>query len=201
MNKLSKKEIIQIALITLSVCVTILGILFLLTAMEAVIVFDGYAGMKSVLSKYVIVIAIMAIGIMTFSSVSLTIERDKLRKILVIGVTSFSTILTLPLVYVFVAIFPAQSGIIGPLGELMMLDKIVADFNVFIPNTGGLYVIYVLLLIMSLIFIAVPLLTGVLGIQGKTIKIGKKNDGKFSVYLDTLPVLKKREITQENSSV
>ena len=199
MNQLSKKEMVQIALITLSVCITILGVLFLLTAMEAVIVFEGFAGMKSVLSKYVVVILLMATGIMTFSNVAMTIESDKMRNILVVGVTAFSTVLTLPLVYVFIAIFPAQSGIIGPVGELMMLSRIVADFNLFVPNTGGLYVIYVLLFIMSIIFITFPLLTGVLAVKGKAIKIGKNNNGKFAVFFDTLPVIKKRKILEEKA--
>ena len=192
MTKLSKKEMLQIALITLSVCITILGIMFLLTAMEAVIVFAGFAEISNVILKYVVVIVTMAIGIMTFSNVSMTIENDKLRKAMVLGVTIFSTVLTLPLVYVFIAIFPAQSGHIGPVGDIMMLGKIVADFGLIIPNVAGLYVVYVLLFFMSIIFISFPLLTGVLAVKGKALKVGKMDNGKFGVCLATLPVLDKR---------
>ena len=192
MSKLTKKEAIQIALITLSVCIVTLGIMFLLTAMEAVIIFTGFANISNVIAKYAVVIVVMATGIMTFSNVSFSIENDKLRKAMVMGVTIFSTVLTVPLVYVFIAIFPAQSGLVGPVGEIMMLGKIVADFNLLIPSVGGLYVIYILLFIMSIIFISFPLLTGVLAIKGKTIKVGKMESGKFGVCLATLPVLAKR---------
>lgn len=197
MSKLSKKEGIQIALITLSVCITMLGIMFLLTAMEAVIVFAGFAEIPNVLAKYVVVIITMAIGIMTFSNVSMTLENDKLRNAMTLGVTIFSTVLTVPLVYVFIAIFPAQSGHIGPVGEMMMLSTIVADFNLLFPSVAGLYVIYVLLFFMSIIFISVPLLTGVLAVKGKTIKVGKKDNGKFGVCLATLPVIAKRNAKSE----
>lgn len=197
MSKLSKKEGIQIALITLSVCITILGIMFLLTAMEAVIVFSGFAKISNVILKYVVVIVTMAIGIMTFSNVSMTIENDKIRKAMVLGVTIFSTVLTVPLVYVFIAIFPAQSGHIGPVGEIMMLGKIVADFGLIIPSVAGLYVIYVLLFFMSIIFISFPLLTGILAVKGETIKVGKMDNGKFGVCLATLPVIAKRNAKNE----
>ena len=197
MDKLSKKEAIQIALITLSVCIVTVGIMFLLTAMEAVIVFKGFSEIPNVIAKYAVVIIVMATGIMTFSNVSFLIENDKLRNAMVMGVTIFSTVLTLPLVYVFIAIFPAQSGLVGPVGEIMMLGKIVADFNLLIPSVGGLYVIYVLLFFMSIIFISFPLLTGVLALKGKAIKIGKMESGKFGVCLAVLPVIAKKAPLKE----
>ena len=197
MDKLSKKEAIQIALITLSVCIVTVGIMFLLTAMEAVIVFKGFSEIPNVIAKYAVVIIVMATGIMTFSNVSFLIENDKLRNAMVMGVTIFSTVLTLPLVYVFIAIFPAQSGLVGSVGEIMMLGKIVADFNLLIPSVGGLYVIYVLLFFMSIIFISFPLLTGVLALKGKAIKIGKMESGKFGVCLAVLPVIAKKAQLKE----
>lgn len=196
----TKKHKIRSLLFALSIALIILGILFLVNAMGAARIFPAFYDIENVLAKYIVVIVTMACGIMLFSSLSSQIEQDKLRNGLTIGITTFSTVLTVPLVYVFIAIFPAKTlGKIGPVGAVMSLDEILKGFEEWFGGGALLYVVLSFMLILSLIFIAVPLATGILTVKGKTIVIGKKPEsGKFGIYLETLPVLKKRA---ENENV
>ncbi len=197
MKKISKKEGMKFGLLSCSVLVMIIGIMFLLTAMEAVIIFPSFSTISNVLAKYVVVILVMATGIMSFSNFALLFEDKKLRNGLTIFITTLSTILTVPLVYVFVAIFPANLGIVGPVGGVMMLPDIVAGFHAWFGAGAGIYVIYALMFILSVIFIAFPIVTGVLAVKGKTIKVGKRANGKFGVEIAPLPVVAKQEASQE----
>ncbi|MCR4661796.1 MAG: hypothetical protein K5765_07370 [Clostridia bacterium] len=171
---MSKKNIITIVLLCISVLIIILGILFLFNAMQENPengFFKEYCSMPSLLLKYIIVIATMACGIMMFSNVSLRFENKKLRNGLTIGITTFSTILTVPLVYVFIAIFPYHAtGKLGPVGQFMGLDRIDASFLRWF-NSPIIYVVFAVMLILSIIFITFPLITGILAVKGKTIKL------------------------------
>lgn len=190
----NKKAFISV-LLTTAVILIIIGLLFLLTAAEIVPVFDFMYDIGNILGRYVIVIVTMAAGIMLFSNISATINNDKLRNGLLIGITAFSTVLTVPLVYVFVAIFFAQNGIIGPVGgSVMSIDKIVQGFNQIFGGGAFVYIIYSIMLVVSLIFIAFPLFTGILNIKGKTLVIGKQ-ENKIKISIGVLPVLKERTDT------
>ena len=108
-RQLKKNEKVQIGLLSLACVIIVLGILFLVNAMQedpADGFFPAFCELDNILAKYIIVILTMACGIMLFSNVAVTIEQKKLRNGLTIGITAFSTVLTLPLVYVFVAGFP-----------------------------------------------------------------------------------------------
>ncbi len=194
----SKKHKIRSILFALSIALILLGILFLVNAMGAARIFPAFYDIKNVLAKYIVVIVTMACGIMLFSNLASQVEQDKLRNGLTIGITTFSTILTVPLVYVFIAIFPAKAnGKIGPVGRVMALDKILEGFEEWFGNGAFLYVVLAFMLILSLIFIAFPLVTGIFTVKGKTIAIGKNPDtGKFGIYLAPLPVIAKRESVQ-----
>lgn len=198
----SKEHKVRSFLFALSIALIVLGILFLVNAMEAARIFPAFYDISNVLAKYIVVIVTMACGIMLFSNLATTIEDDKLRNGLTIGITAFSTVLTVPLVYVFIAIFPAKArGAIGPVGEIMTLGKIIQGFEEWFGSGAFLYVVFVFMLILSLIFISFPLLTGILAVKGKTIVLGKRPDtGKFSVYIDKLPVLKNREAQNDMGS-
>lgn len=192
MKDLSKKEKVQYSLLALSVVITIFGIMFLLTAAQLVPIFKGLYNIKNILGQYIIVILTMSCGIMLFSNVAVTLENQKLRNGLTIGVTVFAFVLTLPLVYVFIAIFPANSGVVGPVGKIMMIDNIAAGFRAWFGAGGFLYVVYVFMLILSIIFLAVPLVTGALAVKGKALKIGKQPEGKSGIVgVIELPVLTK----------
>ncbi len=189
---MDKKNKILIALACLASGLIVLGILFLVNAMGVASFFTAFASISNVLAKYIVVIVTMACGIMLMSNVCSRIDDDKLRNGSTIAITTFSTVLTVPLVYVFIAIFPATiSGTIGPVGEIMALDLIVLGFVEWFGDGAFLYVVYAFMLVLSLVFIAVPLVTGILTVQGKTIEV-KIEDKKLKIALGVLPVLKNR---------
>ncbi len=197
----TKQHPIRSCLFALSIALIVLGLLFLVNAMEAAPIFPAFYAIENVLAKYIVVIITMACGIMLFSNLSTQIEQDKLRNGLTIGITTFSTVLTVPLVYVFIAIFPLKAtGKMGPVGQIMTLDKILAGFEAWFGSGAFLYVVLVFMLLLSIVFISFPLLTGVLAVKGKTIIVGKQKNGKFGIGLGPLPVLAARAAADTEST-
>ncbi len=196
----TKQHPVRSCLFALSIALIVLGLLFLVNAMEAARIFPAFYDIENVLAKYIVVIITMACGIMLFSNLSTQIEQDKLRNGLTIGITTFSTVLTVPLVYVFIAIFPLKAtGKMGPVGQIMTLDKILAGFEAWFGSGAFLYVVLVFMLLLSIVFISFPLLTGVLAVKGKTIIVGKQKNGKFGIGLGPLPVLAARAAADTGS--
>ncbi len=193
MKKLTK---LQLGLLVGAVAIIGLGIVFLLSAMQILPLFGA---ITNALGRYLIVIGTMSCGIMLFSNVALTIEDGKLRNGLTLGITIFAFVLTLPLVYVFIAIFPANEGIMGFVGrEIMMLDTIVAGFHGWFGNGAFVYVVYAFMLVVSIVFLLEPLGVGILALKGKTLVLFKKGGPVISI--EELPVLKKiREKEEKNS--
>ena len=191
---MSKHNKIVISLLALSVVIIVIGILFLLNAMQENPedgFFPAFCNISNLLGKYIIVIVTMATGIMMFSNVALQFEDKKLRNGLTIGITTFSTILTVPLVYVFVAIFVYHSkGVMGPVGKIMAVNRIEEGFIAWFGNGTFLWVIYAFMLVLSIIFITVPLVSGVLACKGKTIKLGG------GLTLAPLPIIEKQQKAQ-----
>ena len=185
MNTKANKK--QILLLSLSAVIIALGLVFLVSAMQILPLFKG---ISNALGRYLIVIATMSCGIMLFSNVALTIEDHKLRNGLTLGITIFAFVLTLPLVYVFIAIFPANVGVMGFVGkEIMMLDTIVDGFHAWFGNGVFVYVVYSFMLVLSVVFLLEPLAVGVLALKGKALYLFEK--GKPLAYIGELPVLKK----------
>ena len=191
---MSKHNKIVISLLALSVVIIVIGILFLLNAMQENPedgFFPAFCNISNLLGKYIIVIVTMATGIMMFSNVALQFEDKKLRNGLTIGITTFSTILTVPLVYVFVAIFVYHSkGVMGPVGKIMAVNRIEEGLIAWFGNGTFLWVIYAFMLVLSIIFITVPLVSGVLACKGKTIKLGG------GLTLAPLPIIEKQQKAQ-----
>ncbi len=156
---MSKKDKICYGLMGGSFLLIIFGIMFLLSAAEIAPIFTFFKSMDNVLVRYIIVILTMASGIMLFSNAAANLSNIKLRRSLSIGITTFSTILTVPLVYVFIAIFFAHNGKVGPVGEIMMLSRIAEGFVEWFGNGAFIYVVYTFMLILSFVFIAVPIIT------------------------------------------
>ena len=109
----------------------------------------------------------MACGIMLFSNVAVTIEQKKLRNGLTIGITAFSTVLTLPLVYVFVAVFPYAANPVpfeqlNPVDAVMRMDRIYDGFVAWFGDGGLMWAVLAVMLVLSLVFITFPLPTGIL---------------------------------------
>ena len=195
---LKKNEKIQIGLFALSGVIIVLGILFLVNAMQedpANGFFPAFCEMDNILAKYIIVILIMACGIMLFSNVGITVEDRKLRNGLTIGITAFSTVLTVPLVYVFIAIMPYAADPLpfeqlNPVDAIMRTDRIYEGFVAWFGDGALMWVVLVVMLILSLVFITFPLLTGILAVK-KDQTLGFKKTG-FPFGVITLPVVERQ---------
>ena len=195
---LKKNEKIQIGLFALSGVIIVLGILFLVNAMQedpAAGFFPAFCEMDNILAKYIIVILIMACGIMLFSNVGITVEDRKLRNGLTIGITAFSTVLTVPLVYVFIAIMPYAADPLpfeqlNPVDAIMRTDRIYEGFVDWFEDGALMWVVLVVMLILSLVFITFPLLTGILAVK-KDQTLGFKKTG-FPFGVITLPVVERQ---------
>lgn len=197
-RELKKNEKVQIGLLSLSVAIIILGILFLVNAMQedpANGFFPAFCEIDNLIGKYIIVILTMACGIMLFSNVGITFEDKKLRNGLTIGITVFSTILTVPLVYVFIAIFPYAADPVpfeelNALDAIMRMDRIYEGFVDWFGNGGLMWAVYAVMLVLSLVFITFPLLTGILAVKNEQ-TLGFKKEG-FPFGVITLPVVAKQ---------
>lgn len=188
MDKVSKKIKIQIVLLAAAVVVMIFGLMFVLTAGKLVPIFPVFYKIPNMIVQYIIVIATISVGIMTFSNVAATIENKKKRDALTLFITIFSTVLTVPLLYVFIALFPATSGKFDPvLGESMVKDVLLAFQDIF-KSRSVQYLIFSLGVVMSIVFLAFPLLTGILTLKDKALIIGKGG-----IRIDTLPVVAKQK--------
>ena len=225
MQKISKTEKILFSLLGLSVAIIILGILFLLNAMQDmsnpdnIAFFPAFSKIDNVLAKYIVVILTMSCGIMLFSNVALRFPNKKLRNGLTIGITTFAFVLTLPLVYVFIAILPlaakaTTSGMpafeqLNVVDQVMRTDNILAGFIDWFGRGAFLWVVLVFMLLLSILFLLEPLFAGICVTKGKILNIvGKNKDGKIRFFTtDELPVLKAEreakqcECNQESDSV
>lgn len=201
-RQLKKNEKVQIGLLSLACAIIVLGILFLVNAMQedpADGFFPAFCELDNILAKYIIVILTMACGIMLFSNVAVTIEQKKLRNGLTIGITAFSTVLTLPLVYVFVAVFPYAADPVpfeqlNPVDALMRMDRIYEGFVAWFGDGGLMWAVLAVMLVLSLVFITFPLLTGILAVKNEQ-TLGFKKEG-FPFGVITLPVVEKMRAAQ-----
>ena len=196
-KQLKKNEKVQIGLFTLAGLIIVLGILFLVNAMQedpASGFFPAFCEMDNILAKYIIVILTMACGIMLFSNVAITVEDRKLRNGLTIGITAFSTVLTVPLVYVFIAIMPYAADPVpfeelNALDAVMRTDRIYEGFVAWFGDGGLMWAVLAVMLVLSLVFITFPLLTGIMAVKNEQTLGFKKKGFPFGVI--TLPVVER----------
>ena len=196
-KQLKKNEKVQIGLFTLAGLIIVLGILFLVNAMQedpASGFFPAFCEMDNILAKYIIVILTMACGIMLFSNVAITVEDRKLRNGLTIGITAFSTVLTVPLVYVFIAIMPYAANPVpfeelNAVDALMRTDRIYEGFVAWFGDGGLMWAALAVMLVLSLVFITFPLLTGIMAVKNEQTLGFKKKGFPFGVI--TLPVVER----------
>ena len=196
-KQLKKNEKVQIGLFTLAGLIIVLGILFLVNAMQedpANGFFPAFCEMDNILAKYIIVILTMACGIMLFSNVAITVEDRKLRNGLTIGITAFSTVLTVPLVYVFIAIMPYAADPVpfeglNALDAVMRTDRIYEGFVAWFGDGGLMWAVLAVMLVLSLVFITFPLLTGIMAVKNEQTLGFKKKGFPFGVI--TLPVVER----------
>ena len=196
-KQLKKNEKVQIGLFTLAGLIIVLGILFLVNAMQedpANGFYPAFCEMDNILAKYIIVILTMACGIMLFSNVAITVEDRKLRNGLTIGITAFSTVLTVPLVYVFIAIMPYAANPVpfeelNAVDALMRTDRIYEGFVAWFGDGGLMWAVLAVMLLLSLVFITFPLLTGIMAVKNEQTLGFKKKGFPFGVI--TLPVVER----------
>lgn len=196
-KQLKKNEKVQIGLFTLAGLIIVLGILFLVNAMQedpANGFFPAFCEMDNIIAKYIIVILTMACGIMLFSNVAITVEDRKLRNGLTIGITAFSTVLTVPLVYVFIAIMPYAANPVpfeelNAVDALMRTDRIYEGFVAWFGDGGLMWAVLTVMLLLSLVFITFPLLTGIMAVKNEQTLGFKKKGFPFGVI--TLPVVER----------
>lgn len=201
-RQLKKNEKVQAGLLALACVIIVLGILFLVNAMQedpANGFFPAFCEIDNLIGKYIIVILTMACGIMLFSNVGITFEDKKLRNGLTIGITVFSTILTVPLVYVFIAIFPYAADPVpfeglNALDAIMRTDRIYEGFVDWFGNGGLMWAVLAVMLVLSLVFISFPLATGILAVKNEQTLGFKKKGFPFGVI--TLPVVEKMRAAQ-----
>ncbi len=215
-KQLTKTEKVLFALLGLSVAIIVLGILFLLNAMQDmdnpdnIAFFKAFSRIDNVLAKYIMVILTMSAGIMLFSNVALRFPNKKLRNGLTIGITTFAFVLTLPLVYVFIAILPlaAKATTTGMpafeelfvVDRVMRTDNILKGFMAWFGDGAFLWVVLVFMLLLSVLFLLEPLFAGICVTKGKILNIvGKNKDGKVRFFCtDELPILKKQREQMED---
>lgn len=196
-KQLKKNEKVQIGLFTLAGLIIVLGILFLVNAMQedpANGFFPAFCELDNIIAKYIIVILTMACGIMLFSNVAITVEDRKLRNGLTIGITAFSTVLTVPLVYVFIAIMPYAANPVpfeelNAVDALMRTDRIYEGFAAWFGDGGLMWAVLAVMLLLSLVFITFPLLTGIMAVKNEQTLGFKKKGFPFGVI--TLPVVER----------
>lgn len=196
-RQLKKNEKVQIGLLALACAIILLGILFLVNAMQedpANGFFPAFCEMDNIIAKYIVVIITMACGIMLFSNVAITVEDRKLRNGLTIGITAFSTVLTVPLVYVFIAIMPYAADPVpfeelNALDAVMRTDRIYEGFVAWFGDGGLMWAVFAVMLLLSLVFITFPLLTGIMAVKNEQTLGFKKKGFPFGVI--TLPVVER----------
>lgn len=172
--------------------------------------FKAFSRIDNVLAKYIVVILTMSVGIMLFSNVALRFPNKKLRNGLTIGITTFAFVLTLPLVYVFIAILPlaAKATTTGMpafeelfvVDRVMRTDNILKGFMAWFGDGAFLWVVLVFMLLLSVLFLLEPLFAGICVTKGKILNIvGKNKDGKVRLFCtDELPILKKQREQMED---
>lgn len=186
---MTKKLKIQIALFALAILFNIWGILSILQVGIGVNVGLTYLNTIKdfhIILCYVIIVVTMAIGIMGASINAGQLDNTKLLKGLTIGITTYSTVLTIPLLLAFIcfAVYPQNVDLAvygSGLGEFIdgMFGTIAKDLGtIFGPKEWGgfgskglLTTVYVLGIIMSIAFLAVPIISAV-----QAIKAAKKKE-------------------------
>ena len=105
---MSKKLKIQISLFAFSILCNIIGISAICIAAgfaKSIFYVNWLAGWNHIFFQYVFIVIIMAVGIMSASLNAAQLDNFKLMKGLTIGITAYSTLLTIPLVMAFICFF------------------------------------------------------------------------------------------------
>ncbi len=147
--KLSVKQII---LLCVSVICNIIGLMTILQINGANMGMPYINKISNMLFQYFIVLTFMPIGIMTFRTFATTLE-GKVKNTLALINCIYSTVLTVPLFLSMIICFVILGGTSIPL-----MDAFVADFALLSPSLGGQIAFYIFVLILSIVFLAEPII-------------------------------------------
>ena len=180
---MTKKLKIQLSLFVVAILFNIWGILSILQVGIGINVGLTYLDKIKdfhIILCYVIIVITMAIGIMGASINAGQLDNIKMLKGLTIGITTYSTVLTIPLLLAFVCfvVYPTNVDLAvygSGLGEFIdgMFGTIAKDLGtIFGPKEWGgfgskglLITVYILGIIMSIAFLAVPIISAVQAIK------------------------------------
>ena len=180
---MTKKLKIQLSLFVVAILFNIWGILSILQVGIGINVGLTYLDKIKdfhIILCYVIIVITMAIGIMGASINAGQLDNIKVLKGLTIGITTYSTVLTIPLLLAFVCfvVYPTNVDLAvygSGLGEFIdgMFGTISKDLGtIFGPKEWGgfgskglLITVYILGIIMSIAFLAVPIISAVQAIK------------------------------------
>lgn len=157
MNEVTKKKIIQSVMITVAAALNVWGILSLLQTIGTKVGLGYIDKIPNIIGRYALVIVTMACGIMLMSTAAGTFN-GKVKTVFSITVCAYSTLMTIPLLLSFILMIPVAAGSQLPQFLNDMVGAICDAFKAMAGN-GGQYVIYVLGILMSIIFLAVPILS------------------------------------------
>lgn len=157
------KKIMQTLMFVLSIALNVFGIMSLLHVSGAINIgfLSFYNDSMRLIVRYVIIVAAMAVGIMVFNVFAGTF-RNKLKKGLSIGCCVYSTVLTVPLLLTFVGCFFTVNGV-----KLPMVGEIAVELQDIFKNTTVQYVIFAAGVLMSIIFLVVPIIMCRMTVRGK----------------------------------
>ena len=190
----NKKRILQGVLLTVGIIFNIWGILTLIqTAGHDAGISVGLTymdGIPHIIHKYVIVVIMMMIGILSLSNWAAQLEGKK-KNVLSIVFCAYSTILTIPLFLTFVLCFFVASGVFS----WDMVDMICFDLIDIFGTPGAYYTIFALGTLMGAVFLAVPIIStyctvkniDLLSVILTKLKLKKPTENKDSQNSDTQP--------------
>ena len=154
----NKKRIIQGILLCVGIAFNIWGLLTLVqTAGHNAGISVGLTYMDNIphiIHKYVIVVILMMIGILSLSNWAAQLTGKK-RTVLSIAFCAYSTILTIPLFLTFVLCFFRAGGLL----DFDMVNMIADDMMDIFGTPGAYYTIFVLGTLMGAVFLAVPIIS------------------------------------------
>lgn len=157
MNDATKKKVIQSVMIVIAAGLNIWGILSLLQTIGTKVGLNYIDKIPNIIGRYALVIVTMSAGIMLMSTAAGTF-KGKVKNVFSIVVCAYSTVMTIPLFVSFVLMIPQAAGANMPEFLSEMVGAICEAFQ-DIAGQSGQYIIYVLGIIMSIIFLAVPIIS------------------------------------------
>lgn len=168
MTAQDKTKIKQAVMITVAAIFIVLGILSIIQATGSNAGLTYISKISNVILRYVVVIVTNAAGIMLMSTAAGTF-KGKVKDVFAIAVCVYSTVMTIPLFAAFILMFPAAAGATLPAFLNDMVGEIVIAFGKIFKG-GWQYLVYALGTLMSIVFLAVPIISTYCTVKELTLK-------------------------------